>query len=400
MKRFIKFIFYVFIFFVIIIGTLNFINSIYDKKLKDLYYDTYGNVLSVEKNQGLSLQKMSLDENNNLLIFGSSELSTTSIPSHPSNIFNNNPNGFQVNLIGRGYSQSIIHAINLQALGANLKNKKIVIIISPQWFDSYGLKPENLDINLSELQFYELMFNRSINKATKLNITNRLDKLTNNTNHYSQIKLYSFLYSKNNIVPSTLLKMITPYYKFKYKLLVTKDKIQAYNELKNHKNSVPIAKSDTIKFDWNKQLKIMEGIAVEKTNSNDFKIENNYYNAYIKDSLTSFKDSYGSLSFSESPEYGDLKILLDTCKSLDIKPLFISVPVHGQWYDYCGFPKEKRADYYKKVNNLISSYNFNIADFSNHEYDDYFLSDIMHLGWKGWIYVDEAIDKFYNEPGK
>lgn len=31
------------------------------------------------------------------------------------------------------------------------------------------------------------------------------------------------------------------------------------------------------------------------------------------------------------------------------------------------------------------------------EYEDYFLKDVMHLGWKGWVYVDEAIDKYYKE---
>ncbi|PEC93295.1 hypothetical protein CON17_30125, partial [Bacillus thuringiensis] len=32
-----------------------------------------------------------------------------------------------------------------------------------------------------------------------------------------------------------------------------------------------------------------------------------------------------------------------------------------------------------------------------HEYDKYFLKDTIHLGWKGWIYFDEAVQKFYSE---
>ncbi|MHA4074727.1 D-alanyl-lipoteichoic acid biosynthesis protein DltD, partial [Bacillus cereus] len=27
--------------------------------------------------------------------------------------------------------------------------------------------------------------------------------------------------------------------------------------------------------------------------------------------------------------------------------------------------------------------------------DKYFLKDHMHLGWKGWVYIDEAIQQFY-----
>ncbi|MED0819055.1 D-alanyl-lipoteichoic acid biosynthesis protein DltD, partial [Bacillus paranthracis] len=30
-----------------------------------------------------------------------------------------------------------------------------------------------------------------------------------------------------------------------------------------------------------------------------------------------------------------------------------------------------------------------------HEYDKYFLKDTIHIGWKGWVYFDEEIQKFY-----
>ncbi|MBQ8338212.1 MAG: hypothetical protein IJY33_03625, partial [Oscillospiraceae bacterium] len=34
---------------------------------------------------------------------------------------------------------------------------------------------------------------------------------------------------------------------------------------------------------------------------------------------------------------------------------------------------------------------------SGYEYEEYFLCDTMHLGWKGWLKVNEEIDKFYHE---
>ncbi|MBJ8128279.1 D-alanyl-lipoteichoic acid biosynthesis protein DltD, partial [Bacillus cereus] len=82
----------------------------------------------------------------------------------------------------------------------------------------------------------------------------------------------------------------------------------------------------------------------------------------------------------QSPEYEDLQIVLDLLKQSGAKPLFISVPVKGPWYDYAGFPKERREAYYKKVHEQIEKAGYPIADFSNHEYDKYFLKDHMHLG--------------------
>ena len=35
-----------------------------------------------------------------------------------------------------------------------------------------------------------------------------------------------------------------------------------------------------------------------------------------------------------------------------------------------------------------------LADFTSHEYEKYFLYDIVHFGWTGWIDVEEAIYRF------
>ena len=53
--------------------------------------------------------------------------------------------------------------------------------------------------------------------------------------------------------------------------------------------------------------------------------------------------------------------------------------------------------YYKKVREQVEKAGYPVIDFSGHEYDKYFLKDTIHLGWKGWIYFDEAVQKFYSE---
>lgn len=53
--------------------------------------------------------------------------------------------------------------------------------------------------------------------------------------------------------------------------------------------------------------------------------------------------------------------------------------------------------YYKKVREQVEKAGYPVVDFSGHEYDKYFLKDTIHLGWKGWIYFDEAVHKFNSE---
>ena len=62
-------------------------------------------------------------------------------------------------------------------------------------------------------------------------------------------------------------------------------------------------------------------------------------------------------SYSSSPEYDDLRCFLDVCKDLGIRPLIVMLPVNGYWYDYTGFPKEAREDYYNKVRSVAGEYN-------------------------------------------
>ena len=56
--------------------------------------------------------------------------------------------------------------------------------------------------------------------------------------------------------------------------------------------------------------------------------------------------------------------------------------------------------YYNKVREQVEKAGYPVVDFSGHEYDKYFLKDTIHLGWKGWIYFDEAVQKFYSENSR
>ena len=383
-------------FFLVVFATFHLVNLYYDHATNK-YYDEIGKTLSLVKNQGLILQEKALERSDNIGIYGSSELSGVMIPTHPDNFFEAKRDGFQVNLVGRGYSQSIIHAINFAALGDKVKNKKIVIILSPQWFAEKGLTADEFNMNISELQFYQLFHNNTIDESLKLRLASRVNSINTPSTEIANVKYYSYLYSKNSILSKVALATLMPYYDIKYNLLLIKDKINTYNLLKEYKNKIEIIKAPNEKLDWEKELADAEVIAKEQTTNNNYGIINDYFTKYVEKNLQASKNSYSNLSYSNSPEYEDLKLLLDICKETGIKPLIIGVPMQGQWYDYCGFPKERRDEYYNKVKSIISPYGFAFEDLSKYEYEKYFLKDIMHLGWKGWLQVDKAIDKYYNE---
>lgn len=109
-------------------------------------------------------------------------------------------------------------------LGNDLKDKKVVFIISPQWFNSAWLTQDGFNMNISELQFYKFMFNKSIDKLYKIRASKRINLLLANSMDSIHIKSFLHLYSKDNIFTEGLLTIMIPYYKFKHYLLSIKDK--------------------------------------------------------------------------------------------------------------------------------------------------------------------------------
>lgn len=386
----------------ILIGINHHINSKYSSQLVKMEYDNnIGSWLLPEKNENMILQKAGIKKGDNLFIYGSSELSTTDIFTHPNNFFKDKSDGFQVNLIGRGHCQSLIHAINMGSLGKKLKGQKLVFIISPQWFEKDGADNKGFAMNFSESQFYKYMLNDNISKTNKLYLTERVKKLTKNDERLFQDNVFSQLYSYNTFCTDIALDSIKPYYFIRDQFLNIQDEREAVSVMKNKKYLGKDEKAGTKRnFNWDSELKLAENEGKSNATDNDFGAINKYYDTYIKNDLEKDKGMYKNDSYLVSPEYDDLKLFLNTCKDNGIKPLIVSVPVNGRWYDYCEFPKEGRQGCYKKIKDMVESYNFDFLDLSNHEYDKYFLKDIMHLGWKGWVYIDKAIDEYYYSSGK
>ena len=149
-------------------------------------------------------------------------------------------------------------------------------------------------------------------------------------------------------------------------------------------------------FDYQKALDEAMAQAAEMVTNNDFTMQDSYYSTYIGARLDQMEGKDSDVSYSTSPEYDDLRCLLELCKLWELEVLFVHVPMHGAWNDYTGFDADRRAEYYDAVRGIVDAYdNVTLLDLTASEYEPYFLCDTMHLGWKGWLAVDRAIVEFY-----
>lgn len=346
---------------------------------------------SDQRNNSKGLLKSVLD-NKTAVILGSSELSASDKIAYPSYLFGNSGSGFKMLLFGKGYTQCIHHATAVGAYSDILPDHKVVLILSPQWFSSAGLDSTAYASRFSESLYLQMMKNPMLSDALKQRITDRLQTLLSaDPKQLSRINLYEkeYLGHNLNLFKAAEVALFRKFMDFKNDYVLSQEL-----SAQPPSDGVPI-KSSNIDFD--KLIKKAKAEGNRECTRNDFGIYDQYYDTYIKDSMAELKDSNVAESYAESPEYDDFRIFLDVCKELKIDPLVTIVPVNGRWYDYTGFPKEGRESYYKKIKDMCDEYGVQTADFSDKEYEKYFLKDIMHMGWKGWVYFDEAVYNFYNK---
>jgi len=92
-----------------------------------------------------------------------------------------------------------------------------------------------------------------------------------------------------------------------------------------------------------------------------------------------------------------LELLLRALADVHARPLLLSMPIAGDFYDHAGVSRSARDAYYTKLRALVQRYHFPVAEFEEHDEDPAFLiRHQSHLTAKGWVYYDRALDDFFH----
>ena len=348
---------------------------------------------AAEKYQAPAVIRSNMDKDT-LLVLASSELEHgKNTAYHPQQVFAGNQ--FKTMLIGAGHYQSLYHAITVAALEPGMEKRKVALLVSPQWFRKGGIEPGAFASRFSESSFLDMMENPKLSDETKQEITDRAINLLS-TDKATQKRMESY---KNLVLEKKGNPLTSLSYKINQTFLNEKQKqgilTQAYlSGIKHQKSEKSVEKEP----DWeNLKTEAVED-AKKATSNNPFQISNRYFNKKIKSQLEKRKGSSKNSSYSVSPEYEDLRCFLKVCKELDIEPMLVLLPVNGKWYDYTQFPKDNLSQFYKNVHEIAGEYEgVQVVDFSEDSNTDYFMEDTIHIGWKGWVSIDEVLYKFGSE---
>ena len=377
---------------VLVIVTLFLLNETYVNKVDD-YYKVKDNSIrystSYEKYKSRDILTSNITPNT-LVLLGSSELvATINEDYHPNKIFNYND--FNIMQIGTSYSQNIVQASTLGSIEGAMTKRKVAIVESVQWFEKDGTHQDAFLNKASQEHIFQTLSNEKISKETKEKLIDRIIEITKGNklqnDLYKKYKSY-FIEGKGTFIDKKLLELDNTIYSFKLK--------QTFYQ-KHAKSDYPSLGDKTPDYDWEEMTNQFVEEVKKKTDNNDYAVDNNYYNTYLKDRYVSLKDSNKDLSYLESPEYSDMELFLTVAKELGIEVEVIIFPVNGKWNDYTGVSREMREKTYKKIEDIAKSHGATVLNYGNREYDDYFLFDVMHVGVKGWMEVEKELYKFANQ---
>ena len=374
---------------VLVLITLVILNKTYIKKIEDYYKVNdnsvrYSTAFEKYKSKDIILENITPKT---LVLLGSSELTTTiNEEYHPKKIFNYED--FNIMQIGVGNSQNIIHAATIGSIGNDIRNNEIVMIQSIQWFDNKnGILKDAFLSRISSEHVYNTMANDKISKETKEKFINRVIELSSTNKvlnkKYRSYKKY-FVEEQGNFITGEFLKLDNYFYKLKNK----------YEFFKNKgRENYPLSGKKTPDYNWKELDEKVTEQAKERTNNNDYQIDNTYYDKYIKTKYDQLKNSSKNTKYDESKEYDDLDILLSIVKDLNLNMKFAILPANGKWSDYIGIDSEKRRVAYNNLKEIAKKNNIEVMDYSSKEYEEYYMYDAMHLGWRGWIDFERDLYK-------
>ena len=124
------------------------------------------------ENADFVLANMSSD---GYLCFGSSEfyISKDKVSMCPQSVFGENVTGVDMTYIGEGYDQSLWQAIAAGSYGSRVSNKKVMIVVSPQWFFKGGGDQDKFYTKFSYSLYRAFAQNPDISDETKAYVRQR-----------------------------------------------------------------------------------------------------------------------------------------------------------------------------------------------------------------------------------
>jgi len=313
---------------------------------------------------------------------------------HPAVLAEKYDRNYRPYFIGQRGAASLNQYLGMQQMLPELKNGTAVYVLSPQWFTKKG--------------YNSAAFQQFFNNDQLSSFLNQ-----NEVDENSEYAAKRILEMKPEIAMKSQLTKVAKgqelntfdktYVQFLAELNKREDALfspfAAPNNANYDKKVLPYLKELPDEFSYEALDQVAVRDAEEHTKSNSFGIDDRFYKKRLSKKIGKLKGFQEHLSYEVSQEYGDLQLVLNQFAKSKTNVIFVIPPVNSKWMAYTGLNQEMYDATVLKIRYQLESQGFtNIADFSKDGDQAYFMQDTIHMGWKGWVAFDKAVDPFVSNP--
>lgn len=344
------------------------------------------------KLHGVALIREALSRPDTLVFFGSSEL-IPNVPLKGVDFFADAPTGFTVFPVGKAGTTALSVLQKLGCAGDELVGKKVVLSLSPSFFQSEEVDAKYFEGNSSKLQLKEFFGSDRFSDDLKRDVAD-------------QILRYPKVFEGDWVLEFTLrrtasgggwnrflLALIEPYAAFNRAIERLQDHVEAAFALNGEPE--PLAASAFrpkrgYRLNWDELFRVAE--QQSKTLA-----EKSRRGPPVVSRPQGSWDRQFVAKLQKAQEWRDLELVLRLLRETGAHPLIISMPLHADVLEAQGVSKEARLQYGTQLEQLVKKYNAPLVYFSDHESDPVFFVDQNdHIGSKGWWYYNRVLDDFYH----
>jgi D-alanine transfer protein len=380
----------------------------------------YGYLCSGTKSESVDFALAACDADTYLL-FGSSELNTNPwmVSSAPDLVFGTNDYGMDLMYVGEAYDQSLWLAIAAGAYAGKTPNKKVAIIVSPQWFLDGGLEAGIFKMRFSYNLYQGFCENTDLSEETRAYVMRRLEQegvdqalidagaptMPQDWINGAVFGFMTDLRLRNALRDVRVLGIAKKPssnvegsreggYEAGYEGNRGNSASPAATAAPPATASEPPGAETTGYPDFGALQEEALAEAQRWSTNNSYAVFDSYWTDYLEPRYAALKNSLAAETLSDTSEYDDLSCFLNVCRESGLEPYVVIAPINGKWYDYAGLSAQARDDFSRKVTAICEDASVACLDMSSHDYEQFYLRDIMHLGWLGWLEVERGFLDF------
>jgi D-alanine transfer protein len=354
--------------------------------LEHRYVHVLAPILFLQKTQGIELQKVAFEQSDLLPLYGSSEL-VVSAANKATDFFQTYPTRFGVFSVGKPGSTSLILLQKLAAMGSDLRGKKVAISISPTYFFRQDVPVAYYNGNFSLLQAGEIIYSPYLSFDLKRDVARRMLQYPKTLEKSALLAFTLRQLASGSPMNRVAYYGTVPLGLLENGFLRIVDHCEMLLFILKRVSRLPLAVTRSQRtVDW-------EGLIADA-------------NARVRRHNHSDTASVGAEKGPEmfvageenAQEWIDFELLLRGLNELGARPLVLSMPIDGRYFDRFGVGRPFRDLYYKRIRGLAQIHQIPLLDFEEHDLDeDFLVAHRDHLTDKGWLYFDKALDDFFHQ---